>query len=468
MSVLANKFKVGILLPMSDLYNRLWGQKFVEELNAFIKDAVATIDLDSFEFIISPSVSTRDAITAQCEKFNRDGVGMIVVALAPYCSSGVLAPGLIASDLPLLLWPAQTIYELISKKSNEVDIKLSHGVHAVQDLANILRKRNKAFGVLHGHYLQGDFKDRFKSWVMAAKAVSGLKKSNPIQLGGHFEDMLDLQVGHESFIKDMEIKLTEISSDEFISARNLSSSEEVSQFVSVYKKNFVIADNINDDLLDKTAQGEIALRFLMNKYQSKACGINFLELCNNPNISDALHVAASRLMAQGKGYAAEGDWVTASFVYALQQAFGQASFSEIFSVGYKYGNLLLRHWGEGNPMMARGRAKINSSEFKDQNLAEFAVVDFEFAPGSATLVNINSTPLGTGQLISISGNIIEDQLDQYTSPRAVFRPSKSEVREVLDTYAYNGGSHHLTLVNGDVCEVIDNISKLLGWKYLEI
>jgi len=95
-------------------------------------------------------------------------------------------------------------------------------------------------------------------------------------------------------------------------------------------------------------------------------------------------------------------------------------------------------------------------------------MDFEFAPGSATLINLNSDANGQGQLICIHGEIEDERMPAVDGPRAVFNPHRSDIREMLTSYAYNGGSHHLVLVCGDCRNIVGRIAKLTGWKVAEI
>ena len=243
---------------------------------------------------------------------------------------------------------------------------------------------------------------------------------------------------------------------------------QVTQCVGRYREIFDIAEDVDEGLLTKAAKGEVAVRSAMLHQKSSACGLNFLELCNDKRIADGLHVAASMLMKDGFGYAGEGDWVTAGFVYALQQGFGTASFTEIFSVGYADNQLVLKHWGEGNFAMARAKPRLIYSKFTDKNTAEFIAVDFEFETGDATIVNLNSTPDGRGQVISITGRITEDNLPKASGPRAVFKPTADDVREVLNEYAYAGGSHHSALVKGDCTKVLEKVCRLSGWSYIKL
>lgn len=420
------------------------------------------------EIFCSSPVSTIETAEAGCKQLDGKKVDLLIIALAPYCPSGVLAPVLEKLQVPVLLWPVQSMYELKPEEYDREVMMLNHGVHAVQDLANVLGKTDKLFGVAHGHLNQTDFKERINSWVRAGRAIISMRKANPVQIGGHFEDMLDLQIGDEKFIQSLEIKTEVIKLNEFSKLLKTVDENKINEYVQSYREQFDINDDINQKLLEKTARGHYALDKIMQKYNSFACGLNFLDLCNDDRIGDALHVAASVLMSRGGGYAGEGDWVTATFLYGMQQALGVASFSEIFSVGYGDNRLVLKHWGEGNFKMSRSRPMLFRSGLPDKYKSEFVSVDFEFDPGPACLININCNREGQGQLISIKGTITEDHLTKTDGPRAVFKPDAQDVRELLNNYAYHGGSHHLTLVKGDCTKVLECISRLSGWLYFRL
>lgn len=465
------KFKIGIMPGMAELYFRLWSQQMCDSLVVLTKDIAGELSSDSLEITVSDVVSSKDEVAAACRKLCDDRIDLLVVALAPYCPSGVLAPPLTKLDVPVLLWPMQTMEKLEPEKYDLNVIKFNHGVHAVQDLANVLRKNDRAFGILHGHWRQDGFLDELDRWVRAGRAVRAMVNCNPVQVGGHFKDMLDLQVGEDEFVKKMGLKPAVVSMDEFSQLLDNVDDEQIKQCVEKYRETFDIDGDVDDELLSKTARGEIAVRSILSQEKSSACGLNFLELCNDQRIADGLHVAASTLMSEGLGYAGEGDWVTAMLVYGMQQGFGQGTFTEIFSVGYADNRLVLRHWGEGNIAMARSKPRLIRSQFDDSISAVFAIVDFEFECGEATLINLNSTPQGQGQLISISGCITEDSLSATNGPRAVFKPKAEDVRDLLSGYAYNGGSHHLAMVTGDCGEVSDMLGKLArltGWNYLKM
>ena len=64
-------------------------------------------------------------------------------------------------------------------------------------------------------------------------------------------------------------------------------------------------------------------------------------------------LAASDLMADGYGYAAEGDTNTASLMCAGQTMIGDAHFSEMYAMDWELDSVLISHMGEGNWKIAR-------------------------------------------------------------------------------------------------------------------
>jgi len=458
----ADSFRIGLLLPVADLYHRLWSDidQALEYLGAQVANRLRDAGLDVF---CSLPVSVPQEVETACGDLDGKGIDLLIVALGPYCPSGVLAPALTESRIPVLLWPMQSIPRLEPQKYDAETVKLNHGVHAVQDLANVLGKTARPFGVIHGHHEQIDVLNGLKAWAQAGRIVRSMQDANPVQVGGHFEQMLDLQVGHDEFVRRMGVIPEVVSACEFADLIAEVTDEQTLECVERYRRTFEVGSSTEGPLLGRTARGEVALRALLEHTDSRACGLNFLELCNDERVADGLHVAASMLMNEGLGYAGEGDWVTAVLVRGLQQGLGVASFSEVFSIGYGDNRLLLKHWGEGNFAMARAKPRLLASKFTDRHAAEFAIVDFEFEPGPATLVNLNSTPEGKGQLLSISGRIEEDHLPKIDGPRAMFKPDRDNISDLLTEYAYAGGSHHLALVKGSPVDVLEKVCRLAGW-----
>ena len=459
------KLHVGLLPVMAVLYDTLF-RDIRPKSQAFIEKISHEMSGNSLEIHSASIVSTEEEIRKAYNQFSNSGVDVLVVTHVAYCPSGQIFEALLDNDLPIVLWAAQPVAEIVPEKFDIDSLLLSHGVHGTQDLANILRRRGKAFGALHGHWQQESTAEQLMHWAQAGHFLFKMKKSNPVVLGGHFEDMLDLQLNEDDFIKEFGVEAKYVSNQRFSELAGEVDDREIHRKIENYRSIFKWDKKLSESLVIKTARHELALRKLIANYESSAVGINFVTLCEESQIADALHVAASSLMTEGVGYGGEGDWVTAMLVHGLQAATEGASFSEIFSVGYHDNRLLLRHWGEGNYLLSRQQPVLRGSKYADR--AEFAVIDFEFESGVATLVNLTADANGKGQITSIAGSIEDDHLPVLDGPRGLFKPKNSDVTELLDQYAGFGCSHHLTLVKNDCSKLLDLAAKLTGWRHIPL
>ncbi len=460
--MVSDNVKIGIVPVMISLYERLI-PSLKEKLNQITSKVIEQFADYKIETVSADVSSTVEQIQSAIVELEKQDVDILVIGNISYCESGVIYNALKDVDLPILLWPIQEMYEVIPEEFDAETLTLNHGVHGTQDVANILQKNDVPFGVIHGHYQQESFITELIEWARAGRILQAMKKSNPLQIGGWFENMLDLQVDNAEFVEKMNLNISRVSADEFAQSLKNISQSDITGVLDTYKEQFTIANDVSGEMLEKAARNECALRKIISKKDSKAVGVNFLTLANHPDIADGLHIAASRLMSENVGYGGEGDFITAMLVRGLLAISNEVTFTEIFSVDYANDRLVLRHWGEGNINIARSRPRVIASKFNDKIEAEFAVSDFEFKSGSTAIVNLNADKTGGGKLTVIAGTVIDEHLPKIKGPRAIFKPDMPKVTDVLNKYAYAGGSHHLAMIYVDSLGMFEKLTRLAGW-----
>ena len=461
--------RVAMVPLMFELYDRL-SPELRGRLQEFFLRVCDEMRIINVCFEACEMVSSGSQMKRVCDELSLRDIDLIVAVHLCYSPSGQMASGLMESRLPLLLWPAQPMERIDTDTFDVGDVFLNHGVHGTMDLANVLRRGGRGYGVVHGNWRGATLQRDLLEWAQVGCMLQSMRGANPLVLGGRFPDMLDLRLEDEPFMQELGICPRDIPLDDFAQTAGSINASAVLELFERYQDKYEIAPSLDESLLLSTARNELALRELLQTHQSRAVAVNFLDMCARPDIADPLHVAVSNLMAEGVGYGAEADWETAVLISGLQAALGHdcVGFTEVFSVDYGGNRLLLRHWGEGNTAQAEGKPRLIRSELNDGNKVVFSTCDFQYRPGECSLLNMSATPDGQGQLILVRGTVEDTRLRECDGVKALFTPQSFEVEDLLNEYAMLGGSHHLALIEGDASRFAKKLARQTGWQYHEL
>ena len=191
--------------------------------------------------------------------------------------------------------------------------------------------------------------------------------------------------------------------------------------------------------------------------------MNFLSLIKEPNCPVLPFYAINRLMAEGMGYAGEGDALRAALMAQLRQLAGMANFTEIYTVDFKRDIMLMSHMQECNPAFARRdrKIKLRHQEFWAPGVAPYCGMYFTLEPGETTLVTLTCDGKGGFRYIAFTGTIQDAELfPNYDRPYWLLH-SPNNVSELLDRYSLTGGTHHLVALPGNQ---IARIKRLAFWQ----
>ena len=101
------------------------------------------------------------------------------------------------------------------------------------------------------------------------------------------------------------------------------------------------------------ARLEMAIRGMLEDGGYAGFSFHFDSIGGDGRFEQLPLLAASDLMADGYGYAAEGDTNTATLMCAAQTMIGDAHFSEMYAMDWELDSVLISHMGEGNWKIAR-------------------------------------------------------------------------------------------------------------------
>ena len=181
-------------------------------------------------------------------------------------------------------------------------------------------------------------------------------------------------------------------------------------------------------------------------------------------------LAASDLMADGYGFAAEGDTNTASLMCAAQTMIGDAHFSEMYAMDWELDSVLISHMGEGNWKIARHDRpiKLIDRPLGIGRLDNPPTPVFSAEPGPATTAALVPLEGELYRLVVGRGEVLDTpELPKVEMHYFHFRPERG-MRAFMDDWLTLGGPHHFVMNLGEHADRWRRLAELLDLEYVEI
>ena len=225
----------------------------------------------------------------------------------------------------------------------------------------------------------------------------------------------------------------------------------------------------HQSLLD-AARIELGLRHFLEENGSRAFTDTFEDL---HGLKQLPGIAVQRLMADGYGFGAEGDWKTAALVRAVkvmsQGLKGGASFMEDYTYHLKNGGQVLgAHMLEVCPSITEDKPSVEIHPLSIGGKEDPVRLVFTAASGKA--VNASVVDMGNRfRLIVNQVNLIEPEqpLPKLPVARAVWIPEPN-LKIAATAWIQAGGAHHTALSRSLTTEHLENFAEMAGMECLVI
>lgn len=229
---------------------------------------------------------------------------------------------------------------------------------------------------------------------------------------------------------------------------NQVSNSEVEKLFREYQQLYDIETNEAEDALIKEsileqAKIEIGLKAFLDEGNYTAFTTNFEDLHGMKQLPG---LAAQRLMAQGYGFAGEGDWRTAALLRLMKVISNNVgtSFMEDYTYHLEPGNemILGSHMLEVCPTVAATRPKVVVNPLSMGGKEDPARLVFDGQGGDA--INVSLIELG-GKFRFVINEVKAEQptIDTPNLPvaKVLWKPEPS-LNEATESWIYAGGAHH--------------------------
>ena len=250
---------------------------------------------------------------------------------------------------------------------------------------------------------------------------------------------------------------------------------EVDALVRQYDESYDAVDELRPggerrESLRDAARIELGLRQFLEETGSKAFTDTFEDLHGLPQLPG---IAVQRLMADGYGFGAEGDWKTAALVRAAKVMsvglHGGVSFMEDYT--YHLGNsgeVLGAHMLEVCPSITEEKPRAEIHPLAIGGKADPVRLVFTAAAGkgvNASIIDIgNRFRLVVNQIDLIQA---EHPLPKLPVARALWRPEPN-LRTAATAWLSAGGAHHTALSRALTAEHLRDFAEIAGIEFLLI
>ena len=459
--------RIGLLGIMQELYDEMipgiTGHQ--AQYAARVADRLSAVA----DVVFTRPARNRDDVEGLTRELVAAGVDGIAIVMLTYGPAMRTVRALIETPVPLLLANIQP-ERAITASWDMADLTYNQGIHGAQDQANALVRAGIPFSVITGDWRSSEFEHSFEDWARAAHAVTALKRAQIALLGYPMNGMGDIRYDPPALLRRIGPMIVSEDLGALVTRVDGIADADVDALLARHAELFELASDLPRERHAYAARLELAIRGLLEEKGYEAFSFHFDSIGGDGRFEQLPLLAASDLMADGYGYAAEGDTNTASLMCAAHTMIGDAHFSEMYAMDWELDSVLISHMGEGNWKIARKDRPVRliDRELGIGRLDNPPTPVFSAEPGGATTAALVPLEGEFYRLVVGRGEVLDTpELPNVEMHYFHFRPERGMER-FMDDWLRHGAPHHFVTNLGDHTARWQRLAELLDLEYAEI
>ncbi|MBQ5865994.1 MAG: L-fucose/L-arabinose isomerase family protein [Oscillospiraceae bacterium] len=459
--------KLGLLGLITDGYEPNF-PGITARQEAFAREVIAELS-DVAEIYFPGAALNRADIEAKVKEMNEMELDGMIITMLAYSQGSWVVRALQNNRLPLGFAVVQPNSH-VEDDFDEFMLTINQGVHGAQDNACAITRMG-----LKCQFFAGDrYGPELKAWVQdfgkAAQTYTFLKKMK-VGIIGKMPGMNDILSDEMAVYSKIGPEYRYDSIGAVVKYMEETTKEEIDARIKLDHEIF----DIDPKLSYESHYEAIKMYFGFKKYMDAngldAFTAHFDIFAEDGRFKQLPLLAASHLMADGYGYAAEGDSMCAAMV-AAAHCLGDddANFTEMYAMDFKRGSIIFCHAGEGNWATHRKDVK---PQIIDRFLAEGGLENPptpRFTPevGRATLTSLASVRGDQFRLIVAMGDMQPDNnMPNNEMPYFFWKPDCGPA-QCVQKWLKNGGTHHEVINLGDISRRWEMLADMLDIECVRI
>ncbi|MFW6306205.1 MAG: L-arabinose isomerase [Bacillota bacterium] len=360
---------------------------------------------------------------------------------------------------------------------SEIDMdfmNLNQSAHGGREFGFMASRLGTNRKVVVGHWKDEDVIKKLSDWSLVASAWQDSQGARIARFG---DNMRNVAVTEGDKV-EAEIKLGYSVSGygigDLVSFVDNVSDKEINEVLSVYKNQYITEDGFfniesQQDALKEAARIEIGMRAFLEDGGFKGFTTTFEDL---HGLKQLPGLAVQRLMAEGYGFGAEGDWKTAALLRAMKvMSLGKGtSFMEDYTYHLNPDNMqvLGSHMLEVCPSIADSNPSLEIHPLSIGGKDDPVRLVFNVSPGEG--LNASLIDMGNRfRLIVNEVEVIEPEEDLPNLPvaRVVWKPLP-DLKTAAAAWILAGGAHHTGFSKIVTTEMMEDFAEMADIEFLVI
>ncbi|WP_028046464.1 L-arabinose isomerase [Cellulomonas sp. URHE0023] len=424
-----------------------------------------------------PVLTTSDAIRRIALEANADDAVIGVITwMHTFSPAKMWISGLDALRTPLLHLHTQANVELPWDSIDFDFMNLNQAAHGDREFGYIATRLGTARKTVAGHVSNPAVTDSIATWV---RACAGWAATQDLRLARFGDNMRNVAVT-EGDKTEAELRfgvsVNTWGVNDLVAAVDDVADPDIDKLVAEYEDLYDVAPELRrggdrHESLRYGARQEVALRTLLESLGAWAFTTNFEDL---GGLRQLPGLAVQRLMADGYGFGAEGDWKTAILVRAAKVMGaglpGGASLMEDYTYDLTPGSerILGAHMLEVCPSLTTSRPSLEVHPLGIGGKDDPVRLVFSADPGVGVVVSLADMR----ERFRLTANVVDVVAPSAPLPhlpvaRAVWEP-RPDFRTSAEAWLTAGGAHHTVLTTAVGVEAFEDFAEIASTELLVI
>jgi L-arabinose isomerase len=428
------------------------------------------------KIVFKPVLTTPDAILQLCQEANAaPNCAGLITWMHTFSPAKMWIAGLSVLRKPLVHLHTQFGRDIPWSTIDMDFMNLNQSAHGDREFGFIATRMRLARKVIVGYWEDKEVLDELGGWLRVAVAWHDSQHLKIARIGDNMRQVAVTEGDKVEAQMRFGYAVNGYGLGDVVRHVDAASEKAVDDLVAVYEQEYTVVPELlrggnHHESLRDAARIELGLRAFLEEGDFQAFTTTFENLYGLKQLPG---IAVQRLMADGYGFGAEGDWKTAALVRAMKvmaAGLGGVSFMEDYTYHFAPGDekVLGAHMLEICPSIAGGTPRVEIHPLGIGGKEDPVRLVFDTQPGPG----LNASIIDMGNRFRLLVNTVDVVLPDEPLPklpvaRTVWVP-RPNLKAGATAWILAGGAHHTGFSQVLKVEHLEDFAEIAGIEFVLI